>query len=92
MIPAPTASEVLDHIEPSCYVTDNTYENMTAACSSCNYGKRDRPLLHSLLWFSYAHEREQITHLERSHRPTLQPRSDRRQIGQGARRRRKVAT
>jgi 5-methylcytosine-specific restriction endonuclease McrA len=48
------ASATFDHIEPRAPLDDRAWDwdNLTAACLSCNSRKHDRPLLHGLLGFS----------------------------------------
>lgn len=42
-------ARTLDHIKARGKNGDNTMENLTGACHSCNLRKRDRSLLHYLL-------------------------------------------
>ena len=37
--------EHIDHIEPSAAGGSNHWDNLTAACASCNQRKRDKPML-----------------------------------------------
>lgn len=42
-------TEHIDHIRPLNLGGDSSWDNLTAACASCNSGKRDKPLLAYLL-------------------------------------------